>query len=106
MNQFSIVDEEEDGPTVYDKLSQLCVEMETQIKSVGGRTMEIEKSIEWMRSESSKENAPEAEYALRLFMKYVDVTNAARLRTGASFSDDRSDAGEGVSLIGDIPLYL
>jgi hypothetical protein len=104
--EFSIVDEDDGGPTVYDKLGTLCSEIEGQIKTVAGQSQEIDRSIEWMRREAFKESSPEAEYAIRLFMKYVDEANAAKLRAAGGALDSRSDAGDSVSLIGDIPDYL
>ena len=98
---------EEDGaPTVYDKLGTLCQEIEGQIKTVaGGSTPEIEKSLEWMHNESYKESSPEAEYAIRLFMKYVDEANAAKLRAAASGPNEQTEY-DGVSFTEDIPPYM
>lgn len=104
MDEFSNI-EDVSCPTIYDKLGSLCTEIEDQIKEVGGATTEIQNSLLSMRNDSYKENSPEAEYAVRLFRKYVAEVSAAKLRGGTSPTNDFDD-GDSISLLGDIPQYI
>jgi hypothetical protein len=102
--------------TIYHKLGSLSTEIEQQILELNGNSDEIKRSVQWMRNESYKETSPDIDFATRLFRRYVDEAQAARLRAAASSGLESGDSshhggegrGEGtVSLIGEaIPHYL
>lgn len=60
-----------DANTIYNKLTSLCSEMETEIKnSTKLSRSDVDGEIMKIRSESFSQQSPEAEYASRLFRYY------------------------------------
>jgi hypothetical protein len=102
MSQGDINIKEEEFSTIYHKLALLSSEIETQLLQISGNTDEIEKSINWIRHESYKDPSPEIDFTTRLFRRYVDESNAHRLRLQLSRLDD----SDSISLTSEVPDYL
>ena len=89
--------EEAESYTVYHKLTTLCSEIESAIKSGSHKSRDdVQAEIMRLRSESFTMTSPEAEYALRLFRCFLEQVGDG---SGSSFGDN-------VNLIEEVPPVL
>lgn len=76
--------------TVYHKLTLLCSEIETAIKSGSRKSRDdVQAQILRIRSEAFTMHSPEAEYALRLFRCYLEeVNDSGRVSDNINLTDE------------------
>ena len=91
--------EEVEVTTVYHKLTTLCSDIENSIRSFCGDSLPVQQEILAIRNEAFKANAPEGEYALRLFRKYNQEVHAAHLKIASQEGDD-------LDMMSEIPVFL
>lgn len=82
--------DEAESYTVYHKLTNLCSEIETAIKSGSRKSRDdVQSQILRIRSEAFTMTSPEAEYALRLFRCYLDeVSENSGYTDTVNFADE------------------
>ena len=89
--------DEAESYTVYHKLTNLCAEIETAIKSGSRKSRDdVQSQILRIRSEAFTMTSPEAEYALRLFRYFLEDVNEGG---GGGFGDT-------MSLVDEVPPML